>query len=578
MMKSRRFPIRTKLNLLIVSVILLVAAGLLGISYYEFCQRVDEQYYERLRQAAGQVQNSLQVSMVRDLMDSVLSEEFRAVRDEAEQAGDEQAVRNWMNGREGERMTASLRLQGVESASGSDTVTVGEEYMTVIGILQSIREQFGVDGLSLQLDVDEVTWNLVDPERGWFSPGTVEAPIDVFQGYADNAAIPPTYYQSDFGWRCALCEPLVDQETGETVCLIVAEFRLDEMVRSRYEFFLQSGVFVLLLIGVSVLISSAIGKRLFTRPLVRLSEAARSFNSEGQGFSTDVLAGLDIRSRDEIGDLYHDILAMEERIVEGTARLTRVTAERERTETELRTAAAIQNAMLPREFPAFPERTEFELFASMTPAKEVGGDFYDFFLIDDDHLALVIADVSDKGVPAAMFMMASKILLNYCARRGVSPAEILSEVNDEICHSDHADMFVTVWLGILEISTGRLTCSNAGHEYPFLCQGGVFTMLKDRHGLVIGAQPGVKYQGYEIQLQPGDAVFVYTDGVPEAKNSDDEFYGLERVGQALNARAGASPEDILSGLAEDVNRFTGDAKQFDDLTMLCLRYGPAAQQ
>ena len=208
----------------------------------------------------------------------------------------------------------------------------------------------------------------------------------------------------------------------------------------------------------------------------------------------------------------------------------------------------------------------------MTPAKEVGGDFYDFLLIDEDHLAVLIADVSDKGVPAALFMMSTKILLNYRAQQGGSPSEILHSVNDQIC-KNNSEMFVTVWLGILDLNTGVMTCSNAGHEYPFIRgRDGVFRKLKDKHGIVLGAMEYARYKDYEIQMMPGDAVFVYTDGIPEANNADGEFYGLERMESALNSHADRDPEGVLQGMREDVNSFTGEARQFDDMTMLCVEY------
>ena len=181
--------------------------------------------------------------------------------------------------------------------------------------------------------------------------------------------------------------------------------------------------------------------------------------------------------------------------------------------------------------------------------------------------------MSDKGVPAALFMMSSKILINYRAQMGGSPGEILSAVNAQICRNNHSRMFVTVWLGILDLETGVLTCSNAGHEYPILRgQDGVFRVFKDKHGLVVGALARSKYRDYEIQMHPGDAIFVYTDGVPEANNADGAFYGLQRLEATLNSAPVNDPRSILEHVKEDVAAFTGEAKQFDDLTMLCLTY------
>ena len=246
------------------------------------------------------------------------------------------------------------------------------------------------------------------------------------------------------------------------------------------------------------------------------------------------------------------------------------------TETELNMATEIQTSMLPSTFPAFPDRSEFDIYASMDPAKEVGGDFYDFFLIDDDHLATVIADVSGKGVPAALFMMSSKILLNDHATIGGSPAEILERVNKLVYANNKAHMFVTVWLGILEISTGRLTSASAGHEYPMINVNGKYELLKDKHGLAIGAMPNSKYKDTEITLKKGDSVFVYTDGVAEATDANNELFGTDRTLEALNAiRAGVSQKEILAGVRSAVDAFVKEAPQFDDLTMLGLKYfGP----
>ena len=244
------------------------------------------------------------------------------------------------------------------------------------------------------------------------------------------------------------------------------------------------------------------------------------------------------------------------------------------TETELNMATEIQTGSLPT---VFPDRPEFDIHASMDPAKEVGGDFYDFFMIDEDHLALVIADVSGKGIPAALFMMSSKIYIGDHATMGGSPAEILERVNKLVCANNDAHMFVTVWLGILEISTGKLTTSSAGHEYPIINVNGKYELLKDKHGLAIGAMKFAKYTDTEIQLKAGDSIFVYTDGVAEATDANNQLFGTERTVEALNSiPAGSSPREVLFGVRAAVDAFVKDAPQFDDLTMLGLRYnGPA---
>ena len=259
--------------------------------------------------------------------------------------------------------------------------------------------------------------------------------------------------------------------------------------------------------------------------------------------------------------------------------VTEITREKERVSTELAMATQIQESMLPSIFPAFPERPEFDIYASMHPAREVGGDFYDFFLIDDNHLCMVMADVSGKGIPAALFMMASKIIIQSCAMLGRSAAEILNKTNEAICSNNQMEMFVTTWVGILELSTGKLTAANAGHEYPALCRkDGKFELYKDKHGFVIGGLDYIKYHEYNLQLNPGDRLFLYTDGVPEATDVNSELFGSDRMLDALNAVSDPDPEAVLNSVKNAVDDFVKDAEQFDDLTMLCLVYNGTQPQ
>ena len=282
------------------------------------------------------------------------------------------------------------------------------------------------------------------------------------------------------------------------------------------------------------------------------------------------------RTGDEIEILADSFSRLSKKTVDYVEQVRTVTAEKERISSELQMAAAIQSSMLPHIFPSFPDRKEFDLYANMNPAKEVGGDFYDFFLIDDDHLCMVIADVSGKGVPGALFMMISKVILQNCAFLSDSAEEILAQANSAICANNQADMFVTVWIGILEISTGKLTAANAGHEFPVLKRaGGKYELYKDHHGFVIGGMPGMKYRQYELQLHPGDRLFVYTDGVPEATDADSQLFGTDRMLSALNEKDAADPKEVVQVVHEAVDRFVKDAEQFDDMTMLCLDYnGP----
>ena len=245
--------------------------------------------------------------------------------------------------------------------------------------------------------------------------------------------------------------------------------------------------------------------------------------------------------------------------------------EKLRISAELDVAKRIQNDMLPDQFPPFPDRKEFSLFASMTPAKEVGGDFFDFFLIDDSHLGLVIGDVSGKGVPASLFMTVSMVLLRDHAMQTPSPAKVLRSVNEIICSRNEENMFVTVWLGILDLNTGELTASSAGHEYPILKKpDGQFQVFKDRHGMPIGALDIAVYREYSLSLEPGTVFLVYTDGLPEAINRKNEQFGLDRAIDTLNSVPTLDPALFIENVHRAVNAFAGNVPQFDDLTMLSL--------
>ena len=333
---------------------------------------------------------------------------------------------------------------------------------------------------------------------------------------------------------------------------------------------IQRAAYLLLgLLAAAVVIALAVSVALSRRivmPIRALTEEVGAMEGDNLDFHWNLDTG------DETQTLANSFQSLTQRMKDYIRDIETITAERERISTELSLATRIQADMLPNIFPAYPERSEFDIYAIMEPAREVGGDFYDFFLIDDDHLCLVMADVSGKGVPAALFMMMTKILLTNIAKQGRTPAEILSETNTAICDHNREEMFVTVWLGILELSTGKLTAANAGHEYPVIMKDGRFSLMKDKHGFIIGGVDGMKYTEYEIGLEPGDKLFLYTDGIPEATDAEQRMFGTERMIQALNKDPKAAPKTILNCIRTEVDAFVKDAEQFDDLTMLCVEY------
>ena len=360
--------------------------------------------------------------------------------------------------------------------------------------------------------------------------------------------------------------------------MIMAEVDMAAVTRKEYVFLAQYLILIMLL---TIVLDFFIVKRMrknVVEPLDKMSAAAKVFaeSAENPDEETDAFGKLDIHTDDEIENLSDALKSMEKDRTQKIRDLIALNSEKEHLNAELSVAAQIQNDALPSVFPPFPDRNEFEIYATMDPAREVGGDFYDIIMLDDDHLMITIDDVSGKGIPGALFMMTSKSLIANLARLYPDdPAMVLKQLNEQICENNKASMFVTVWLAVLEISSGRMICTNAGHEYPAIYQNGEFTLLKDKHGLAAGCFETAKFTNYEIHLTPGDAVFVYTDGVPESNNTEGKMYGTDRMLRALNYNRDADMKKLLLSVLTSVREFSSGAEQFDDITMLGLRwYGP----
>lgn len=407
------------------------------------------------------------------------------------------------------------------------------------------------------------TWDIIFPENY----DNMETP--------DQRITPFVNKSDEFGTLCSAGVSVQD-ENGEVIAHVFIDLSMNEIISEGIDFLFILMTMVFLFTAVIILLVNYWVRQVLVAPINSLAAATHSYVMDQERHEVterSAISLLNIKTGDEIENLSSAIQMMEQDINHYVTSLTVITAEKERIGAELNVATNIQASMLPRLFPAFPERGEFDLYATMTPAKEVGGDFYDYFLIDGDHLCLSIADVSGKGVPAALFMVIAKTMLKNAAQSGLSPKDILEKVNNQLCENNEAGMFVTVWIGILEISTGKMICSNAGHEYPAIKRAnGQFHLYKEKHGFVLAGLENYRYHEYELQLYPEDVLYVYTDGVAEGTNMQEELFGTDRMLLSLNREDTNDPERLLQNVAHDLADFVQDADQFDDITMLGFRF------
>ena len=376
-----------------------------------------------------------------------------------------------------------------------------------------------------------------------------------------------------FGRTVSAWAPVLDAE-GELAAVVEADYVLGNLQRQIN--FYMAGAMAFLVVSMTVILRGILQvmKRNVTIPLERLTAYVNSYES-GEPEPKPYL----FEKEDEIKSLSDSFRDMIVRTNKYISVIEQITAEKERIGAELSVAAHIQAAMLPNIFPPFPACREIDIFAMMTPAKEVGGDFYDFFLIDGQRLAVVIADVSGKGVPAALFMVIVKTLIKNHALNGENPKEIFENVNAQLCEGNEEGMFATAWMGLLDIAMGTLSYVNAGHNMPLLKRcGREFDFVEMQPDFVLAGMEGQHYTRNSMVLKAGDMLFLYSDGVSEAVNAAKQLYGDERLRCALNRNKKEEPEALLTDIRADIDRYAGEEPQFDDITMVCLRYNGAAEE
>lgn len=548
MKKRRRLNIEL-IKFLIGSMVAVGALLLVGSSFVDNRQYT-KFYNDKALEIAKTVSEQIDGDFIEQLCNEIDSEEYAKIENEAIETENEQLIIDWL----------------VEK-------NMYEEYEKVNKILHTVQSDMNIEYLYIQVIRDNSCIYLFDPESGYLALGYEEMLTGEFDSLNGNERLEPTTSRTDLGWLSSAGEPVVTS-AGDNCAVVFVDIDMTDIVKNTIRFMvLMIGLCIIIILFAGILVSKRIKKRI-SSPIEQLTEATHRFGNGDDGYDKDNIVKLDIHTGDEIEELYNATRFMQKSIIDYMENLTCVTAEKERIGAELNVATQIQSSMLPCIFPAFPDRNEIDIYATMTPAKEVGGDFYDFFMVDDRHLAIVMADVSGKGVPAALFMVIGKTLIKDHTLPGRNLGEVFTEVNNILCESNNNGMFITAFEGVLDLVTGEFRYVNAGHEKPFIYRKGVgYEAYKIRAGFVLAGMENIEYKEQVIQLNVGDRIFQYTDGVTEATDNDNQLYGMDRLSNVLNQKCtDCNPEQTLKLVKADIDAFVGEADQFDDITMLCLEY------
>lgn len=378
-----------------------------------------------------------------------------------------------------------------------------------------------------------------------------------------------------YGYIATAYSPIFDSK-GNPVAIVGVDVFMPDLQANMREFLVVVIAAIMLVVLVAILLCFIFVKRKIVNPINQIRDASKTMV---ENLENEETIDVTVDTGNEIEELFDSFKQMYGDVKDYIHKLSTVTAEKERIGAELDVAKHIQASMLPCIFPAFPDRPEIDIYATMEPAKEVGGDFYDFFMVDDRHLAIVMADVSGKGVPAALFMVIGKTLIKDHTTPGRDLGKVFTEVNNLLCEANSEELFITAFEGVLDLVTGEFVYVNAGHEMPFICKaGGDFAPHKIRAAFVLAGMEDMRYRAGSMTLEPGDKIFQYTDGVTEATNANNELYGMGRLEAVLNRVKEATPHQILPAVKHDIDEFVGEAPQFDDITMLCLEYRSRMEQ
>jgi len=555
-----KLSLQIKVIFLVILSTVLLASGTIVVSTNAYADTMDKHYESMASNLTKTVSDVLDKDAVKELTDNVLTVFYSHCENNVPPD-----------------MTDYTEADYAAYYASFEPICETDSYKTVYAQLETIMQDNGVDDLYLcymDLKTNSAVYliDVNDPTPGSFD-GIEDGNRELMEkGIYDFPAYITNY--EEYGWLCTAASGIYAANGTDVIADAYVDIDMNDIMKDRAAFGKKLTLIVIVAAFIIAVITSIAVSFAITKPINSLSKAAGKFVTDKQaGDGESAISQVNIRTGDEIEKLSNAIKQMAADINSYITDLTQVTAEKERIGAELGVAAHIQLSMLPCIFPAFPDRKEFDIYATMTPAKEVGGDFYDFFMVDNRHLAIVVADVSGKGVPAALFMVIGKTLIKDHTQSGADLSTVFTTVNNLLCDANSEGMFITAFEGVLDLVTGEFAFVNAGHEMPCICKkDGTYVPYKTRAGFVLAGMENMKFTGGCTMLEPGDRIFQYTDGVTEATNANNELFGMTRMVESLNNHRNDKPQELLPALKADIDAFVGKAPQFDDITMLALEY------
>ncbi|MBR4754973.1 MAG: PP2C family protein-serine/threonine phosphatase [Lachnospiraceae bacterium] len=544
------------LSFVIVGVILCTMA--VGFSYSGFVISMEQQYHDTAYLIADTVESTIMENVTVDELAEYVA---------AAKSGDKQKQEAAKNSEKYQKIQTELTALRKNMDLTDIYVTWYEP---------TVLRQFasGNDSLKPLLYVfdnyykEEENFNIGDTSK------MNKQNIELFAEVIETKTTQSKFIISDgeFGYNISALKPVLSKDGSEVICVIAVEEPMRRVQTAARDFVTRTVCLLIVAIILIIIFFVIYLYKRVVKPINIIADEVKRFGEANERSEESEKTLTSIKTNDEVELLAESIDKMEKDMLAYVDNITAITAEKERIGAELNVATKIQADMLPSIFPAFPERNDMDIFASMDPAKEVGGDFYDLFMVDDDHLAVVMADVSGKGVPAALFMVIAKTLIKNHLQNKEPVNEALINANNQLCEGNDEGYFVTTWAAVIDLKTGDVEFADAGHELPLVIHtdGSVEGFKPTKKRPPLATMEDLQFLLDRFNLAPGDKLFLYTDGVPEATNAENELYGMDRLKAVLEKNCKATPKEILVAVRADVDAFVGDAPQFDDLTMLAF--------